>query len=284
MLTNAPWLNYNPLDIINFASKGAQLGIERGGQATQAAEAADRLRLGYAQIAAENDRHAAANALERERIQAANAMRLAELDKTEAWHNAEIGQRRDAMGTLNDYRNGMLRSRDLRDQLAAARAAEVPEPEVKEYKLPDGRVIPYLIDKKTGRPTWAPSGSLSGPKEGTLSQQEHAQLDYYRKSLEGLQKKYADPDIASNLKLQDPNGYAADMAQMKKLDEAIRGIVFKSATEALTPPPDQFAPNGYVPTSGDPRMFKPAPYAYPAQGPAGATIDPTDPAGLFQDR
>jgi hypothetical protein len=81
MLTSAPWLDINPLAVLQPAAEGARLGLDRSRLAlsaqeatNQADEAAGRLGLAYAQLASEN------------------ANRGANLVSGAAWRNAELNQ------------------------------------------------------------------------------------------------------------------------------------------------------------------------------------------------
>lgn len=59
MAVIAPWLQFNPLDVMNFAKLGGELGVQRSRIATEAQDAANRLALGYAQMAQEGAANAA---------------------------------------------------------------------------------------------------------------------------------------------------------------------------------------------------------------------------------
>src|SRR5437762_2647070 len=72
MLT--PTLQLNPLSFVDAAAKGAGLGLQASQIATGANEAADRLRLSYAQLAAQQQMHAASTAAAQEQAAAQLAM------------------------------------------------------------------------------------------------------------------------------------------------------------------------------------------------------------------
>jgi hypothetical protein len=95
-----PWLDITPAFFTNAASSGARLGLEQAGQTMNANEAADRLRLGYAQLQAENERAAMSAASSERQANAANALRQTELQSHIAENNS-----------LNTFRSGELADR-----------------------------------------------------------------------------------------------------------------------------------------------------------------------------
>jgi hypothetical protein len=95
-----PWLDITPAFFTNAASSGARIGLEKSGQTMNANEAADRLRLGYAQLKAENERAAMSAASSERQANAANALRQTELQSHIAENNS-----------LNTFRSGELADR-----------------------------------------------------------------------------------------------------------------------------------------------------------------------------
>ena len=99
-----PWTSFTPLDFVNAASSGARLGLEQAGQINAANEAADRLRLGYAQLAAENARAGMAAAAQEREARAADALRQMGLQSKMAQNDA-LNQYRSSR--LGDFQEGL---------------------------------------------------------------------------------------------------------------------------------------------------------------------------------
>lgn len=89
-----PWTSFTPLDFVNAASSGAHLGLEQAGQINAANEAADRLRLGYAQLAAENARAGMAAAASEREANAANALRFSQQNALNQFREGELEDRK----------------------------------------------------------------------------------------------------------------------------------------------------------------------------------------------
>lgn len=70
-----PWLNVTPETFVDASAKGAGLGLQASQIATGANEAADRLRLSYAQLAAEQAMHGDTTAAARQHASAELALR-----------------------------------------------------------------------------------------------------------------------------------------------------------------------------------------------------------------
>lgn len=111
MLTSAPWA-FQPPDYIGASRAGAGLGLQRAQLETGANEAADRLRLSYAQLASQNAQHAAG-------VQGQMAERAAALALRQA-EDANMGLFRQ--GELADK----ARRTDLMESTAAARLKAGP--------------------------------------------------------------------------------------------------------------------------------------------------------------
>jgi hypothetical protein len=114
-----PWTSIGPIDFINAASTGARLGLERAQMATSANEAAQRLQQGYAQLASENARAAAAQAGENTRANAANALRFADFQAGLAEAARRHADQATAAERLNNYRVGELGIRQQHEDNAA---------------------------------------------------------------------------------------------------------------------------------------------------------------------
>jgi hypothetical protein len=114
-----PWLSFGPLDFVHAAAQGAGLGLQRAQIDTGANEAADRLRLSYAQLAAEQEKAQMAEQASQEREHAAlvlhNQAQKSAMDRFNqgiaeraAEHAASLGLQRDKAAQLQDYRTNRL--------------------------------------------------------------------------------------------------------------------------------------------------------------------------------
>lgn len=102
-----PWLNVSPELFQNAMSTGARLGLERAGMETGAQDAAQKLQLGYANLAGENARNAATIAGENSR----NATNAGIANAAHALEQAKLNFAIDQAGALNNYRTGTLAQR-----------------------------------------------------------------------------------------------------------------------------------------------------------------------------
>lgn len=107
-----PWLQITPEYFTNAAATGARLGLERANMATQAQDAAQRLQLGYAQLASENANRAASSGA----AAAANALRGQEIQATLQRQADE----RNAAEQLNQYRGNELQLENKKFQTGEA--------------------------------------------------------------------------------------------------------------------------------------------------------------------
>lgn len=105
LTTIPPWVAFGPNDFLNAASQGAHIGLARAQMANEADEAAKRLQFGYAQLASENARAAAAQSGENARANAAMSLHAAGLQEEAQRHADE----RTASQQLNDYRGNELK-------------------------------------------------------------------------------------------------------------------------------------------------------------------------------
>jgi len=227
------WESFGFPDVLNFGVQGAKLGLERAGQTLGADEAAQRLGLGYAQLASENARSAAAQAGESQRSAAADA-----LARFKEMNDLEIA--RQSASAMNAYRGSEMASRSFRDALALHRVQQAgqpaPAPEV-QYANVNGRLIPYLVDKKTGRGTWAPSGALSTEKVGALTPVQREQLRGLRKEHDELSKKWAGGGSKAETASRKPDSpeakeFQADQQRLNEIKNQINSILTPSSTGA----------------------------------------------------
>lgn len=148
MLTNSPWTN--PLDFVGAAAKGAGLGLQASQIATGANEAADRLRLSYAQLGAEQQARAmqageasAAHALQTAHLQNALQQWQAEQERLRQQHADEIGVQNAHIGIQQQHQ--AFTEKEAADRLKLGNAKK-------------------LVHIGTNAHTWDPtSGTLSGP-------------------------------------------------------------------------------------------------------------------------
>lgn len=252
-----PWTSFSPLDFINAASSGARLGLERAGQTLNANEAADRLGLGYAQLAGENSRAATADASAERRSSGADALKQLEMQTSLAQWQQEMEQRKAFQG-------GEIASRNLRDSLALNKMLGVgpsrPEPIVKEYTVPGtNRKVPYLWNPATGTASWMhPSMLNGGTAPGQISRQDIERLKDLRTEQSMITKKWADSTSGLARGLLSGNAQsmaqkAADDKRLAEIQSSILGITgtgtaAPSAAQSLAPSPE--APLGWQPTTG----------------------------------
>lgn len=150
-----PWLQVTPDYFLNSIRAGAEAGLQRGRLLTEQQNAADRLRLAYDQLGAENQRKdeeiqaklTLAQQMMAMRQQAhEDQMQMAQDRLNLSQRSAEeIARYRDQMLGLRgqsqqdqyDYRNAMLKARE--DALAQGRIHFGPQGEVLQA-MPDGTV------------------------------------------------------------------------------------------------------------------------------------------------
>jgi hypothetical protein len=100
------------MDYIHAAASGANVGLQRAGIDTGANEAADRLRFGYAQLAAEQERAKATLAAQEQQASAADRLRQAAQASEMAHQQAQLQQQAllhsDALGEKKREADAML--------------------------------------------------------------------------------------------------------------------------------------------------------------------------------
>lgn len=238
-LSNSPpWENFGFPDILNFGVQGAKLGLERAGQTLGADDASNRLALSYAQLASENQRAAAA--------QSGEAQRAASMDALA--RIKEANDQENAM-QLSGYRGAETASRSLRDALAfsnAQRLSRERKAPVVQYANVNGHLIPYLVDKETGRGSWAPSGALATDKVGQLTPVDRLRISQNNKKIAELTKKWAGGGLAAEKAQRDPNSpegkeFQADQATIQSLNDEINSLLPKhtgAVGNPLSAPPE----------------------------------------------
>lgn len=152
-MTLAPWLT--PPNYLDAMKSGAGLGLERARIDTGSAEAGDRLRLAYAQLASQEER-------------ASEVAKLREQNAAESLqHQSDVlSLAREKAGQLNDYRNSRLGQFGTDEQRKQSALDELID--YRNNRL--GQIDTSLAGKNSPKIHFGPNGQVLKEVDGDVTE------------------------------------------------------------------------------------------------------------------
>lgn len=130
-----PWLNISPDTFLSAIRSGAGVGAQIREQDIQQAEAGDRLRLAYAQLASQEQRSAEQTQAKLELAHATLSARERQMDLMAQFRQQALDQAQQRASDLNDYRSNMLGQRQA--ELASREQSGAALQDLREKRMAD---------------------------------------------------------------------------------------------------------------------------------------------------